>query len=147
MKRGPSPADEIAPGHLVLAVDPGRDKCGVAVVAHNGTVHERRVVPVAYMQSAVHEIAQAWVITQVVLGDSTTSQQWHTSLTEWLPVTPLQFVDETGSTLAARHLYWQANPPRGWRRLLPLSLQIPPDPVDDFAAVILAQRFFENARP
>jgi hypothetical protein len=58
-----------------------------------------------------------------------------------LPEVDITTVDETGSTLEARVLYWQEHRPRGWRRLVPLSLQVPPEPVDDFAAVVLARRF------
>ena len=36
------------------------------------------------------------------------------------------------------------NPPRGWRRLLPVSMQMPPEPYDDYVAVILAQRFLRG---
>jgi hypothetical protein len=49
-------------------------------------------------------------------------------------------VNERDSTLEARDLYWKEVPPRGWRRLVPLSLQVPPEPIDDFAAVVLARR-------
>ncbi|HKM17981.1 MAG TPA: pre-16S rRNA-processing nuclease YqgF, partial [Limnochordia bacterium] len=36
------------------------------------------------------------------------------------------------------------HPPRGWRRLLPVSLQTPPVPIDDYVAVILAQRYLDG---
>jgi RNase H-fold protein (predicted Holliday junction resolvase) len=130
---------------LVLAIDPGRDKCGIALVAHENeseTVHLRRVVPVAKMQEAIEELSQTYSFSHVVLGNSTASKQWRAKMEKWLPDAQIFTVDESHSTYQARALYWETYPPRGWRRLLPLSLQEPPEPIDDFAAVILARRFF-----
>lgn len=62
------------------------------------------------------------------------------------PALKVVAVEERNSTLEARALYWQEKPPRGWRRVLPLSLQEPPEPVDDFAAVVLARRFLKSLK-
>ena len=40
-------------------------------------------------------------------------------------------IDESHSTEEARKLYWQYNPPTGWRKIIPTSMQFPPEPVDD----------------
>ena len=50
------------------------------------------------------------------------------------------------ATELAKKAYWKAKPPRGWRRLLPVSMQVPPVPVDDFVAVILAQRYLADVK-
>jgi hypothetical protein len=50
-------------------------------------------------------------------------------------------VDERETTLRARALYFADHPPRGWRRLIPLGLQLPPRPIDDYAAILIARRF------
>lgn len=128
----------------VLSIDPGRDKCGVAVVSASGTVRLRRIVARAQMQTEVPALVAAHGIEQVVLGHSTTARQMRADLQLWLPGVPISTINETGSTLEARGLYWQEHPPSGWRRLLPLALQVPPEPVDDFAAIVLAHRFFRN---
>jgi hypothetical protein len=52
---------------------------------------------------------------------------------------PLRAVDEHGTTLRARARYFTDHPPRGWRRLIPRSLQTPPEPYDDYVAVLLAE--------
>lgn len=130
---------------LVLAIDPGRDKCGVALVMRERQGEKilwQRVVSVGQMGEVIEELSQRWSFSQVVLGDSTASTQWRAKIKEWLPEVEISLVDESHSTYEARALYWQAHPPHGWRRLLPLSLQEPPEPIDDFAAVILARRFF-----
>jgi len=147
MSSGSAPAFSPPDGQhcRVLAIDPGRDKCGLAVVdffCGGATVRKRCIVgPLEVPATATH-LSQLYEITQLLLGDSTTSQRLAENLRQALPQMELHMVNEKGSTLAARTLYWAAHPPRGWRRMLPLSLQEPPEPVDDFAAVVLARRFF-----
>ena len=53
---------------------------------------------------------------------------------------PVRVVEERGSTLEARRRYFADHPPRGWRRLVPLSLQVPPQEYDDYVAVLLIER-------
>ena len=126
---------------VILAVDPGRDKCGLAVIAADETILARRIAAADAMQSTALGLAGQYFPTRILLGDSTASARWHEQLAAWLPHIPIEVVDETGSTWEARALYWQAHPPRGWRRFVPLSLQVPPEPIDDFAAIVLARRF------
>jgi len=45
------------------------------------------------------------------------------------------------TTIRARARYFAANPPRGWRRIVPRGMLLPPRPIDDFAAVLIAERF------
>ncbi|MCA1596550.1 MAG: pre-16S rRNA-processing nuclease YqgF, partial [Chloroflexi bacterium] len=50
-------------------------------------------------------------------------------------------IAEPFTTQQARARYFAAYPPRGWRRLVPRGLLTPPVPVDDFAALILAENW------
>mgnify|MGYP001014463189 FL=1 len=125
----------------VLAIDPGRDKCGVAVLAPDGRVLVQRVVPTEELDAAVGELIQSYAPT-VIMGDGTTSADAKKRV-EALGV-PVLLVDEYRTTDAAKCTYWEAHPPRGWRCLVPRGMLVPPVPVDDFVAVILAQRFLEN---
>jgi hypothetical protein len=56
----------------------------------------------------------------------------------------VKVVDEKHTTEEARRLYWKKNPPHGWRKFLPTSMQVPPEPVDGIVAEILINRFLEN---
>lgn len=49
-------------------------------------------------------------------------------------------VDEKGTTLEARTLYWKLHPPRGLWLFFPLSLRVPPRPIDDLAAWAILKR-------
>lgn len=126
---------------VVLAIDPGRDKCGVAVVRASGEVVELDVYARSSILSIVVELLKKHGVLQIVLGHATTSRDLSELLKIQCPGIAVATVDETNSTLEARALFWRAHPPQGLKRLIPLSLQTPPRPVDDFAAVVLANRF------
>lgn len=130
----------------VLAIDPGSDKCGIAVVSSSLEVLERIIVAPERVAETVQTLAETYNIQKVAIGNATTSRKLRQTLGTHLPHIEFVSIDEKNSTLEARALYWKATPPRGWRRFLPLSLQLPPTPIDDFAAVVLAFRFFENRR-
>jgi RNase H-fold protein (predicted Holliday junction resolvase) len=127
----------------VLAIDPGRDKCGLALVDPSGTVLARRLVLRAGLGEAARHLLAGGPVAALVLGDGTgsrrVSEELVSALGEGMP--PLALVDERDSTLEARALYFADHPPRGLWRLLPLSLQTPGEPHDDYAAVVLARRY------
>ena len=62
-----------------------------------------------------------------------------------VPALEILVRDEYRTTEMAKGEYWKANPPKGWRRLLPVTMQVPPVPVDDFVAVILGRRYLKES--
>lgn len=126
----------------IMGIDPGRDKCGVAVLSTAGDIQFQRVVATDELDNVIKNLASDFDIATVILGDGTT----HKSAAEKISAAGLtyQLVDEKHTTEEARRLYWQKNPPRGWRRLLPTSMQVPPEPVDALVAEILVRRFLES---
>ena len=122
----------------VLAVDPGREKCGVAVCGPEGVV-ARQVVPLPEVDGLVRRLAADHGVDVVLVGDQTGAKQVLNRLSG-LPV-PVTSVRERGTTLLARRRYFRDHPPRGWRGLLPLSFQVPPEPYDDYAAVVIAETY------
>lgn len=129
----------------VIAVDPGREKCGVAIVHQTqGTLH-MAVVSTAEVSLYVSQLSVKHSTTDIVLGDGTAHLQMKKEL-EQLDVRgkslTIHLINEKHSTEEARQRYWQHNPPTGLRRLIPLGLQVPPVPIDGYVAVILAERFF-----
>jgi len=126
----------------VLAIDPGRDKCGVAVLSPAGALLFRQVVPTAQLENVVSTLVEKHAPT-IIMGNGTTSAAAKERVEALGGAVTL--VDEYRTTDAAKSAYWEAYPPHGWRRLVPRGLLVPPVPVDDFAAVILAQRFLQMA--
>lgn len=129
---------------MILAIDPGREKCGLAVVDLAGRVIDRRIVPRGGLSLILPALFKSFEISRVVIGQGTASQAVAEELKKTKPQAELILVQEKYSTLEARQRYWQANRPRGLWRLIPTSLRVPPVPVDDFAAVILAERYLKG---
>ena len=129
----------------ILGVDPGREKTGLAVVDLEGTIQWRAIIETALLRTEIEPLLTRWTIERVALGNSTSSQTARAQIEVVVEANgvALELVDEKNSTLEARPLYFEAHPPRGWRRLLPTSAQVPPVPVDDFAAVVVARRLIE----
>ena len=126
----------------ILGIDPGRLKTGVAAVGARGEILWRAIIAPDELETRLPEILNQWTISLVALGDSTASQNARAQIERVIAETQieLRIVDESGSTLEARPLYWTDHPRAGWRKLVPLSLQEPPEPIDDYAAVVVARR-------
>jgi RNase H-fold protein (predicted Holliday junction resolvase) len=124
----------------VLAVDPGREKCGLAVVHADGRVLHRAVVATSDIGEAVENAVRTHRVELLLLGDRTAAAHVCRALGKRVHLNTVM-VDEHRSSEHGRRRYFRENPPRGWRRLLPLGLQTPPRPYDDYVAVVLAERY------
>lgn len=126
----------------MLAVDPGRSKCGVAVVSRQGILH-RRVVKREEFSEVLRQVVGSFQPTQVLLGGSTGSREVLLEIRDVVSLEPL-VVDERYTTERARKRYFVDHPPRGVWRLVPLGLQLPPVAIDDYAAVVMAEDFLAS---
>lgn len=129
----------------MLAIDPGRAKSG-AVVAEDLTILDRAVVPTSALGPLLREWGKRYAVAQVVVGDRTGREEARRIVAAALPGVPVTLVGEAQTTLLARRAYFADHPPRGWRRLLPRSMQLPPVPYDDYAAAVILQRFVDGRR-
>src|SRR5215218_9865491 len=102
----------------VLAIDPGRWKCGVAVVDAAAGLLERAVVSTDELPHLVRELRSRYQPQIILLGQGTGAREIAAALVELS--LPLRWVSERDTTRGARARYFAEHPPRGWRRLLPL---------------------------
>ena len=127
----------------IAALDPGRDKCGFAVLDDSGYVLMQRVIDTKNLIEEVNAAKADHGFSRLVIGNGTTSKNAQERLRS-VPDLTLFVRDEYLTTEMARGEYWKAHPPQGWRRLIPVTMQVPPVPVDDFVAVILGHRFLQE---
>ena len=138
-----------------LGIDPGRDKTGVALVEETGRILAVQVMRTRNFSDALLQflyetlqVRNTWglrkILKAVVLGNGTGSEEHKQWVEKALPGYPVYIVDEKYSTEEAKALYWKLYPPHGLRRLIPLGLQIPPEPLDGYAAVVQVHRFMEQ---
>ena len=123
----------------VLALDPGRLKCGLAV-GRPGAVLSRAIVPTGQVPAAVADWVKRYGVTRIIVGGGTGSGPVLAALARVTGLPSVETVEETGTTLEARRRYFRDHPPRGWRRLLPITLQLPPEEYDDYVAELLLER-------
>ena len=129
---------------VVAAVDPGREKSHAVHVAIDEDLPEQAVVATARLADELTARAIKFRPELILLGNGTTSRAAEETIRAALSDIPVAIVDEYRTTDEAKVAYWKAHPPTGWRRFLPTGMQVPPEPVDDFVAVILAQRYLMN---
>lgn len=127
----------------IAALDPGRDKCGFAVLDDNGRILCQRVMTTENLMTEVNAAKADYGFSRLLIGNGTTSKEAQGKLRQ---IAALEIIvrDEYRTTELAKREYWKANPPKGWRRLIPVTMQVPPVPVDDFVAVILAHRYLQE---
>ncbi len=129
---------------VFISIDPGRDKCGVAVLTAEGRILAQLVCPTKNVADEVGAFCQKWRAAFLVIGSGTNGKRLKKELLTKLPL-KIHEIDEYKTTERARIKYWQANPPRGWRRFVPRGMLVPPEPVDDFAAVAIGERYLATA--
>ena len=123
---------------MFIGIDPGRDKCGVAVLDKDGEIKFQKVIATENFSDVIKKLCTDFDLELAILGNGTTHKAAEKVLKNFLPV---KIVDEKHTTEQARKLYWKKNPPTGWRKFLPTSMQVPPEPVDAIVAEILVKRF------
>lgn len=128
----------------ILGLDPGRQKCGLAVMGVDRILRYQEVVPVESVLETLVALRQRFPISTIVLGDQTGSKQWKTTLTQMDDPPRIMLVDERYTSLEARDRYWQMYPPTGLGKLLPQSFRTIPRPIDDIVAILLIERYLNR---
>ena len=129
----------------VLGIDPGTQKAGFAVVEQTSSA------PLIFgierlddLIGRVRQLLASYKVRAIALGRGTHASEVAKMLSS--VDVPVHLIDEHETTWRARALYFADHPPKGWRRLIPLGLLLPPRPIDDYAAVLIARRFLEQIR-
>lgn len=131
---------------IIIAIDPGVKKCGYAVVDSNLGVLQREVMVTEKITESIKESSRVYKVEKIILGNGTNYKKIEEKLKKHFPQLKIIPIDEDFSTLEARKKYFEAHPPRGIFKLIPLSLRVPPCHYDDFVAVLLAEKYFKNRR-
>ena len=130
---------------VILGFDPGRDKCGLAVMGLDRQLYYHQVVLAKEAIASIETLRQKFPISLMVMGDQTTAKRWKQQLNEELAEQlNIILVDERYTTLEARDRYWQMYPPTGLTKLLPQGMRQPPRPIDDIVAILLIEKYLNR---
>jgi RNase H-fold protein (predicted Holliday junction resolvase) len=129
-------------GHYIqlIAIDPGRSKCGFAYYS-GGKLVERGIATTEELLLRIGQMDYSLL----VIGDRTGAESF---LNQLFPEdvhgdAKVFLVDENLSSQEGRWRYLRHNR-TGWRRFWPLGLQSPGQAYDDFVAEIIAERFLRK---
>ncbi|NJN38058.1 MAG: Holliday junction resolvase RuvX [Acaryochloridaceae cyanobacterium CSU_3_4] len=129
---------------MILGFDPGRDKCGVAVMGVDRRIHWHQVIRATEVINSVNVLCETYAISLLVIGNQTTSEEWVQRLLSAIPPNlRIIKIDERYSTLEARSRYWQIFPPQGLARFIPQELRSIRRPIDDIVAIVLIERYLD----
>lgn len=124
-----------------LGIDPGRSKTGLALVDAAGSILALHIAHTEHIEVELSAFAGKEQLAGIIMGDGTNSKAIGQAVSKVFAAVPLALVGEAHSTEEARSLYWQVNPPRGWRKLVPLGMLVPSEPLDAYAAVVQVKRW------
>lgn len=133
---------------VYLGIDPGLSKCGYATISNEGRRLALEVVPTAALNDRLERDLLTRSVRMICVGHATTSEKIVRQIRSRWPEAPITIVDESNTTLDARRLYYKDHPPRGLLRLIPRGLLVPKEPLDGYAALLIAERYLAGgAKP
>lgn len=133
----------------MLAIDPGNDKTGIALLSQEGLLVARAIIKtVSFDQEVSKVLAMCPGIESVVCGNGTNHRRLYPQVQDLAKSRnlPCYLADEAHTTEEAKKFYWVLHPPKGLKRLLPKGMLVPPEPVDDITAYVIGKRWLAHER-
>ena len=135
----------------ILAIDPGSEKTGIAILDDNIQLLEKQIIPTGELEKTCDRLFFQYNISNIALGNGTGSQSIKRRINNWLQEhnisTTIHLVNEKYTTEMGRIRYWKHTPRHSWRALIPTTWQSPPEPIDDFVAWIIGEKFWGVEQP
>lgn len=133
---------------MIAAIDPGSEKTGVALIDEKGSLLCKAIIPTGELKQWLTSTYKKRAFSHIVMGNGTNHKHLQPVAEAWVNrqaggIT-FSLIDENYTTVEGRKLYFKYTPRRGWRRFVPLALQYPPEPVDDFVAWIIGLRYIKT---
>ena len=130
----------------ILAIDPGSDKVGYAVLNLDFTHGD---LGIGYLEDMHRVFAKYCRDTSnppmlVVLGNGTKNAVLCKLFNSLELNIDIKLADEKNTTFLARTRYFQENPPKGIWKFIPIGMQFPPRPIDDYAALLIGENYLKK---
>ena len=136
---------------MILAMDPGSAKTGMAILYADGRLQWKGIIPSRDVEKELAAALSMYDLTAVVMGNGTRHKEMKARaervLAEKKRDLPVTLVDEKYTTEMGKKRYWECHPPRGLSRLIPQGMRTIPVPVDDYVAWIIGQIYLGLVKP
>ncbi|MDY6084574.1 MAG: ribonuclease H [Dialister sp.] len=128
---------------MILAMDPGKDKTGAALVEEDGSLLWKGIIASAALEKNIRPRLAEKTPRAVIMGNGTRHQDMKRRMEELLKKEglslPVLLVNERYTTEMGEAAYWKDHPAKGLSRLIPKGMRTPPVPVDDYVAWIIGR--------
>ena len=130
----------------ILAIDPGSDKVGYAVVNFDGSHGDLGIGYLADMHRVFAKYCRDTTNPPlfIVMGNGTKCGILCKLFNSLELDIDIKLGDEKNTTYLARSKYFEENPPKGFWKLIPLGMQFPPRPIDDYAALLIGENYLKK---
>lgn len=125
---------------MILALDPGKDKTGIALVEEDGSLVEKKVVATKELLKTI----SLWIERNprlIVMGNGTKHKEMKQTVEELLKEMgsslSVALVNEKYTTEMGEAWYKRDHPAKGLARLIPSGMRSVPVPIDDYVAWII----------
>ncbi|MFH1538862.1 MAG: hypothetical protein ABIH66_07870 [bacterium] len=130
---------------MFVAIDPGRHKCGVAVMDGDGGVVEKLIVRRDALGDEIKNLLSRHPgVEAFAVGSGTGGGGAAALLRENFPGIGTSVVEEKDTTRLAKERFFRENPGKRYLGIFPLSLFLPQPEVDEYAAVVIGERFLKS---
>ena len=127
-----------------MGIDPGRNKCGIAIVTEKGEVVEKEIAETTNLSRKIEEVLSRFSISKCILGNGTYADKVFNILQLLLDEEKIIFIEEADSTYIAEQRYLKENPPLGLNFLNKIIKFKPKKPLDDYTAVVLVEKYLDR---
>lgn len=127
-----------------MGIDPGRNKCGIAILTEKGEVVEKEIAETTNLSRKIEEVLSRFSISKCILGNGTYADKVFNILQLLLDEEKIIFIEEADSTYIAEQRYLKENPPLGLNFLNKIIKFKPKKPLDDYTAVVLVEKYLDR---
>lgn len=129
----------------LLALDPGSDKVGTAVLSFAKEEKEKTIVKKDELLDHLSEIFNNYQIEEIVIGNGTGAEELKEMISSNYADLKITFVEEKFTTEEAQARYLKEKPMSNYEKLLRkiVSWKVK-KPLDDYAALIIGEKYLEK---
>lgn len=131
--------------NYLLALDPGSDKVGTAVLDYQAQEKEKTIVKIDELVDHLKEIFKHYQIAEIIIGNGTGAENIIELLNDNFQEIKITVVEEKFTTEEAQARYLKEKPMSNYEKLLRkiVSWKVK-KPLDDYAALIIGEKYLEK---
>ncbi|HKL12916.1 MAG TPA: resolvase [Halanaerobiales bacterium] len=129
-----------------MGIDPGRKKCGIAIVTEKGEEVEKEITETSNLSRKIEQVLSRFSISKCILGNGTYADKVFNILQLLMKEKKIIFIEEENSTYIAEQRYLKENPPLGLNFLNKIIKFKPKRPLDDYTAVVLVEKYLKREK-